>query len=295
MAQPTAHPVKRIGMTIKPRLTAAAEVIHQISDWLAVQRVELVAEPRVREIAPKCEARFVEREEIPPQVDLILVLGGDGTMIATSRLVVAHPVDIPLMGVNFGGLGYLTEFTLEDIFPALRLVLEGQAQIGSRMMLAVDLIRAGGEVQAFSLVNDAVVNKSALARIIEIDTNVDNVHLSTFRADGIIVATPTGSTAYSLSAGGPIVHPSMDAILITPICPHTLTNRPLVLPGESVVALRVKQTPEDVTLTLDGQIGIPLTPQDSIRVRANDRRFRLVQPPSRNYFHVLRGKLRWGQ
>ncbi|MBI4470588.1 MAG: NAD(+)/NADH kinase [Acidobacteria bacterium] len=293
MTEPPQQTIETVGMILKPHLTRAAEVIRDISRLLSGRSVALLAEPAVKEIAPDCEARFIEREQIPALADLILVLGGDGTIIATSRLLAGRPV--PVMGINFGSLGYLTEFTLDGLIPSMEAVLEGRTKIAGRMMLSVKVLRGAEIIAEFDLLNDAVVNKSALARIVEIETSVDDVHVSTFRADGMILATPTGSTAYSLSAGGPIVHPAMDAILMTPICPHTLTNRPLVIPPDSVITMRLASPPEDVLVTLDGQIGIPLTVQDLVTVRASPRRFHLVQPIDKNYFHVLRDKLRWGQ
>jgi NAD+ kinase len=259
---------------------------------LTEHSIELVAEPPLQDIAPACQARMMPRDEMSRQVDLIIVLGGDGTMIATARSLVQPPV--PVLGVNFGGLGYLTEFTLEELFPALEMILHTDFRVQRRMMLDAAMWRHGQLMAAHTVLNDAVVNKGTLARMIEIECLVDEKYVTTLRADGFIVATPTGSTAYSLSAGGPIVYPTMEAMLITPVCPHTLTNRPLVIPSESIVKLILRSAREEVTLTLDGQTGVALQCDDEVVVRRSQKFFEIVQPPEKNYFQVLRDKLLWG-
>ncbi|RMG51313.1 MAG: NAD(+) kinase [Acidobacteria bacterium] len=286
-------PLKRVGVIIKPKLKQAEDVLHRLAQWLADHAIEFVAEPPVKEIAPRCRARIVPRDEISRQVDVIIVFGGDGTMIATARSLNDFPV--PVLGVNFGGLGYLTEFTLEELFPALEQMLRGAVSIERRMMLDAGVWRRGQPVAAQTVLNDAVVNKSALARIIEIECLVNDQYVTSFRADGIIVATPTGSTAYSLSAGGPIVYPTMEALLITPICPHMLTNRPLVIPPTSTVKLILRTAREEVTLTLDGQTGVHLQSDDEVIVRRSERYLELIRPLHKNYFQVLRDKLHWGR
>ncbi len=230
--------------------------------------------------------------ELVEDVDLIVVLGGDGTMLSAARMVGER--QIPVLGVNFGWLGYLTEFTLEEMFPALENVRDGAFFVEGRMMIDV-LLNRGGEVVASSrALNDAVVTKTAPARMIEIESYINGMFVNSFRADGMIVATPTGSTAYSLSAGGPIVHPNMSALLLTPICPHMLSNRPVVVPGESVVDLVFKRAYEDLTLTIDGQPGVELSHDDRITLRRSQTTFNVVRPTNRNYFEVLRTKLKWG-
>lgn len=286
-------PLKRVGVIIKPKLKQAQAVLSQLSHWLVDHSIEFVAEPPVQEIAPECQATIVPREEIAQHVDLIIVLGGDGTMIATARSLADPPV--PVLGVNFGGLGYLTEFTLEELFPALETILHGEIGVERRMMLDVTVLRQRRPLTVQTVLNDVVVNKSALARIIEIECLVNEQYVTTIRADGIIVATPTGSTAYSLSAGGPIVYPTMEAILMTPICPHMLTNRPLVVPHTSSVKLVLRSAREEVTLTLDGQTGVALQSDDEVIVGQSQRVFDLIQPPEKNYFQVLRDKLHWGK
>jgi NAD+ kinase len=285
-------PLKRVGVVIKPKLKQAQAILSQLSRWLADHSIAFVAEPAVQEIAPECQAKIVPREEISQQVDLIIVFGGDGTMIATARRLGDLPV--PVLGVNFGGLGYLTEFTLEELFPALDMILHGEIGVQRRMMLDATVLRQHQPVTSQTVLNDVVVNKSTLARIIDIEGLVDEQYVTTVRADGLIVATPTGSTAYSLSAGGPIIHPTMEAILMTPICPHMLTNRPLVVPPDSTVKLILRSAREEVTLTLDGQTGVALHSDDEVVVRRSQRFFEIIQPPEKNYFQVLRDKLHWG-
>lgn len=285
-------PLRRVGVIIKPKLRQAQAVLYQLARWLQDHTITFVAEPAVQEIAPECQAKIIPREELSQQVDLIIVFGGDGTMIATARSLGEPPV--PVLGINFGGLGYLTEFTLDELFPALETILQGEIGVERRMMLDAVVLRQRQPVAAQTVLNDAVVNKSTLARIIDIECLVDEQYVTTVRADGLIVATPTGSTAYSLSAGGPIIYPTMDAILITPICPHMLTNRPLVISPEAAVKLILRSVHEEVMLTLDGQTGVRLHSDDEVIVRRSQRYFEIIQPPERNYFQVLRDKLHWG-
>jgi NAD+ kinase len=274
-------------------LKEAGHVLDRLATKLRDQGIDLLAEPVVHEIAPSCSATIIPRDQLAREVDLIIVLGGDGTMIATSRLITIPSV--PVIGVNFGSLGYMTEFTLEALFPFLEEIQTEEIEIEGRLMLECRVVRQGNEVARQSVINDAVVNKSALARIIDIECFIDGQPVTNFRADGIIVATPTGSTAYSLSAGGPIIYPSMEAIVITPICPHRLTNRPLVIPGDSTMKFLLRTAREEVTLTLDGQIGIGLKLDDEVVVQRSEKVFDLVRPPRKNYFHVLRDKLHWGK
>ncbi len=285
--------IERVGLMVKPKIREAGPVIERLSRFFTERGVELVAEPIVEEMAPGCRATVRPREDLPAVVDLLIVLGGDGTMLAAARLIGGRR--IPVLGVNFGGLGYLTEFTLEEVFPTLERLLTEDALIDSRLMLDAVVYRAGRCVAEYSVLNDAVVNKSALARIIQIECWIDGALVTTFRADGLIVSTPTGSTAYSLSAGGPIVHPAVAAIVITPICPHMLTNRPLVISSESEVRLTVRTPREEVTLTLDGQVGFALQVEDEVIVRRSAKTFDLVSPVNKNYFQVLRDKLYWGK
>jgi len=197
--------------------------------------------------------------------------------------------------VNYGGLGYLAEFRIEELFAALESILAGNYKLQRRLMLSIELRRGEKIVTGNRVLNDAVVNKSALARIIEIETYLNEQFVNSFRADGLIVSTPTGSTAYNLSAGGPVIFPSMNAVVITPICPFTLSNRPIVVPDDSLIEVRLKTGNEEVALTLDGQVGFPLQVGDRIVIRKSNTTFNLIQPANRNYFDVLRDKLKWGR
>jgi NAD+ kinase len=265
--------------------------------WLGQRGIELVGGPQIEreriEHETGCAVREVEPDDLAAASDLVLVLGGDGTMISTARLM--GDEEVPVLGVNYGGLGYLTEFRIEELYDALEMILADNYRLDKRVMLAVELHRDGQVVQHSRVLNDVVINKSALARIIEIEAYLNHQYVSSFRADGLIVSTPTGSTAYNLSAGGPIIFPSMNAVVITPICPFTLSNRPLVVPDDAEIELLMKTANEEVALTLDGQVGFPLTVDDRVVIRKGRTTFNLIQPSNRNYFDVLRDKLRWGR
>src|SRR6266446_6596187 len=289
--------IKRIGVVVKPHQPDALETLCRLTEWLNDKSIQLVgtAEIKHEEIEHKtgCPVAVVKEEELAAGVDLILVLGGDGTMIATARMI--GDAEVPVIGVNYGGLGYLAEFPIEELFAALEAILAGQYRVERRVMLSVELRRGDELVNKNRVLNDVVMNKSALARIIEIETHLNDQFVNSFRADGLIVSTPTGSTAYNLSAGGPVIYPSMNAIVITPICPFTLSNRPIVVPDDSFIEVRLKTRNEEVALTLDGQVGCPLQAGDKIVIRKSRTTFNLVQPASRNYFDLLRDKLRWGR
>jgi NAD+ kinase len=214
-------------------------------------------------------------------------------MIATARLLDNRSV--PVVGINYGTLGYLTEVRVEEMTDALDAILAGDYRLDRRLMLAAELWRGEERLMRHRVLNDVVVSKSALARIIEIETRLDTQFVNLFRADGLIVSTPTGSTAYNLSAGGPIIYPSMSAVVITPICPHTLSNRPLVVPDAAEIEVTLRTPKEEVALTLDGQVGFRLEAGDRVRITKSRTTFNLVQPLNRNYFEVLRGKLKWGR
>lgn len=294
MAQPA---IKSIGVIVKPHQPDALETLCALTKWLNERGIAFVGLPEIEkeqiEHQTGCPVQVVEEGELSQRVDLMLVLGGDGTMIATARMLGDAPT--PVIGVNYGGLGYLAEFPVEEMFPALEAILGGQYKVQKRLMLTVELWRGEELVKRNRVLNDVVVNKSALARIIEIEAYLNNQFVNSFRADGLIVATPTGSTAYNLSAGGPIIFPSMSAMVITPICPFTLSNRPIVVPDDSVIEVRLVTRNEEVALTLDGQVGVPLQAGDRAVIRKSNTNFNLVQPMNRNYFEVLRNKLKWGR
>jgi NAD+ kinase len=264
---------------------------------LGQRGIELAGGPEIEreriEHETGCSVKQVASDDLAAAVDLVLVLGGDGTMIATARMIADE--EVPVLGVNYGSLGYLTEFRIEELYEALEMILAGNYRLDKRVMLAVELFRGPDLVTRNRVLNDVVINKSALARIIEIEAYLNKQFVTSFRADGLIVSTPTGSTAYNLSAGGPIIFPSMNAMVVTPICPFTLSNRPLVVPDDAMVELLMKTDQEDVSLTLDGQVGFPLRVDDRVVIRKSRTTFNLIQPSNRNYFDVLRDKLRWGR
>jgi NAD+ kinase len=289
--------IKRIGIVLKPHQHDALKTICDLTLWLSEREIEVVGGPDIErervEHQTGCAVKEVPTEKLAASVDLILVLGGDGTMIATARMI--EDLEVPVLGVNYGGLGYLTEFRIEELYTALESILAGNYRLDKRVMLRTLHQRGDEIVNRNRVLNDVVINKSALARIIEIDTYLNDQFVNSFRADGLIVSTPTGSTAYNLSAGGPVIFPSMNAIVITPICPFTLSNRPIVVPDDAVIELRLKTDQEDVALTLDGQVGFALKIGDRVVIQKSRTTFNLIQPSNRNYFDVLRDKLRWGR
>lgn len=289
--------IRQVGIVVKPHQPDALKTICGVVKWLGEHDIELLGGPEIDreriEHETGCSVRVLDEDELAASVDLMLVLGGDGTMIATARMV--GDTEVPVLGVNYGGLGYLAEFRIEELYTALESILEGNYRLDARVMLAVELIRGEQEVTNTRVLNDVVINKSALARIIEIEAYLNRQFVNSFRADGLIISTPTGSTAYNLSAGGPVIYPSMNAVVITPICPFTLSNRPLVVPDDAIIELCLKTQQEDVALTLDGQVGFPLQVEDRVVIRKSRTTFNLVQPTNRNYFEVLRDKLRWGR
>jgi NAD+ kinase len=293
----TQTPIKRIGIVVKPHQPDALQTLCRLTEWLNERAIQLAGTAEIDreriEHQTGCVVEALAEEQLVNSVDLILVMGGDGTMIATARMLGDR--EVPVIGVNYGGLGYLAEFRIEELFAALEMILKGEYKVQRRVMFAVELRRSEETVTRNRVLNDVVVNKSALARIIEIETFLDGQFVNAFRADGLIISTPTGSTAYNLSAGGPVVYPSMSAMIITPICPFTLSNRPIVVPDDSMIEVRLKTEHEEVALTLDGQVGIPMEAGDRILIRKSHSTFNLVQPANRNYFDVLRDKLKWGR
>lgn len=282
--------MKRIGIICKPRRPEPREIFRSLYPWLVERGFSVVAES---DVARELGVSGIPCSEIPDQVDLIIVLGGDGTMLGVARLVGERPV--PILGVNLGGLGFITEVRKEDLYAALENVFAGRYEIEERIMLTADVMRDGERVVHFTVLNDVVINKGTLARIMDLETFVDGTYVTTFKADGLIVATPTGSTAYSLSAGGPIIYPTLHSLVLTPICPHMLTNRPIVLPDDVAVEVILRSDSEHVSLTLDGQEGFPLRQGDSVVVRKCTCKTQFVMPFPRDYFEVLRSKLKWGE
>ncbi|MGH9762223.1 MAG: NAD(+)/NADH kinase [Blastocatellia bacterium] len=278
-----------IGLITKPKEPRATSLASTIAKWAADRGIALLVDHNVGE-APS-RSRRASYDQITTESEAIVVLGGDGTMIAAARLVGGSGT--PVLGINLGSLGYLTDFAVEDTEKALDSLCEGDYEIDPRAMLDWRAVRQDEEFASGIVLNDVVINKSTVARIIEIDCWVDSRQLTKYRGDGLIVATPTGSTAYNLSAGGPIIHPDAQAVCIAPICPHTLTNRPIVLPDTIKVTLQLITREQEVMLTSDGQTGIPLLAEDRIEIKKSPNPFNMVRPRDRDYFQILRDKLRW--
>lgn len=281
----------KIGIIAKTTNAENAPHIIEIVNWLRSKGVDLFLDHDT--------ARFINTEggvsktKLPEDVDIMLVLGGDGTFLSASRLVIKKQV--PLLGVNLGGLGFLTEVGINEVKSVLERVLSGDYTIENRMILVAHVHRHDERIADYSIVNDVVINKGALARIIRLEMYINGSYVCAYKADGLIISTPMGSTAYSLSAGGPIVHPSLNSIIVTPICAHSLTNRPLVVPDDSKIKIVVKETNGEVFLTLDGQVGFSIDKGDVIEVKRSDTHLKVIKSPLRNYYEILRTKLRWGE
>ncbi|SJZ49588.1 NAD+ kinase [Trichlorobacter thiogenes] len=284
--------MKQVAIFAKVHDPRCQGVASELVTWLEERRCQpLVDTHLARHVG---YARGLTEKQIRDRAELVVVLGGDGTLISVARLFSSRQV--PIVGVNLGSLGFLTEITVEQLYPVLEQCLADSHRITERMMLDVSVTRGDQEISRCQVLNDAVINKGALARIIELEARVNDDFLTTFKADGLIISTPTGSTGYSLSAGGPIVQPLMKCVLITPICPHTLTNRPIVLSYQSIIRITVKSSfDEMVYLTLDGQVGVELQEGDCIQVSRADTTTALVTSPEKDYFAILRAKLKWGE
>lgn len=280
-----------IGLVVKRNNPEAVDLARKLVVWLKERGKTLLPEDQV-----SWELGFAQgwrKVEIVERADLVIVLGGDGTLLSLARR--ASRRQVPILGVNLGGLGFLTEVTIEELFPTLERVLAGNFEADHRVTLEVMVFRNGEQVGHHQVLNDAVINKGALARIIDLETYVDDEYLCTYKSDGLILATPTGSTAYSLSAGGPIIYPSVGVVVLSPICPHTLTNRPIVLSDASCIRVILCTAEGDVMLTLDGQEGMPLLDGDRVEVRKSPNVVVLVRSPDRTFSEVLRSKLKWGE
>ena len=289
---PPAQSFKTIGVISRPRRANLSVVVPTLLKWLATRNLRVLYDEETAS-ALSAPASALSREQIAAQSDLLLVLGGDGTLLAAARFAASRC--IPILPINMGSLGFLTSFTVDELYPALEETLAGRAAFSTRTMLLVELERAGRVIDTQHVLNDAVINNSALARMIELELSIDHDFVVRYRADGLVVATPTGSTAYSLSAGGPIVHPTVEAIIISPICPHTLTDRPVVVRDSALIEVKFTGTAESVLLTLDGQTGVPLQENDTIRITRSSQCLQLIQPPKKSYFDILRNKLKWGE
>jgi NAD+ kinase len=284
--------MQRAGIVAKPDAVEAREIVARLIPWLRARGLTVAMDKETASLVPDVSIPAVTRSDLAAHADFLLVLGGDGTLLSVARAV--GDLGVPLLGVNLGGLGFLTAITLEELFPALDAFLAGRLVIEERMMLLTRVRRLDRELAEVLALNDAVIMKSAMSRIIDFSVTVDGQAATAYRADGLIIATPTGSTAYSLSAGGPILFPTMDAVVLTPICAHTLTNRPIVLPGTQRIDVTLL-TNQEAMLTVDGQVGLGLQEHDTVEVRRAGPRVRLVRMPQKHFFSVLRTKLKWGE
>jgi NAD+ kinase len=289
--QPSA-PFHTIGIISRPRRSNLAAVVPPLLHWLEARGIRALYDTETASSLHD-SSKGLSRAQLAKESQLLLVLGGDGTLLAAAR--VAAPLGIPILPINMGSLGFLTSFTLEELYPALEETLAGHLSSSERVMLDVELERGGAVIERQTVLNDAVINKGELARMIDLELTIDGDVVCRYHADGLIVATPTGSTAYSLSAGGPIVHPAVESWVITPICPHTLTDRPLVVRDSSLVEINLSADTESVFLTLDGQTGIPMHGADRVRIKRAAEKLNLIQPPKKSYFDILRSKLKWGE
>ena len=293
--------MRAVGIVAKAGLARAAGHLAQIAAWLEERHVAAIFDTETAELARSAGGvtplETFDRDELPSHVDMILVLGGDGTLLGTAGRIAKARADIPILGINFGSLGFLTEVTLPEMFAALEAALDGNAQTERRMMLHVTVDAGSRRLTDRIVLNDVVVTQGALSRIIELSVAVDGEFMMRVKADGLIIASPTGTTAYNLSAGGPIVHPRVDGLTITPIAPHTLTNRPVVVPGSSEIRVQplIHNDQDEVFATFDGQSLHALKSDHIVTVRRAEHPLRLIRASSRGYFQVLREKLKWGE
>jgi len=282
--------IKTVGIISKPGIEVGRSCIVDLTKWLEDRGIVLRCDQAT---AAYAGASGLPRQDVPEGCDLVIVLGGDGTLLSAARAIGRR--EIPLFPVNMGGLGFLTAITLDELYPELQRALRGEHRIAKRRLLTVEVVRDGQVTASYDALNDAVLTKAALARMIDLDTHVDDQFVCVYKADGLIISTPTGSTAYSLSAGGPIIFPSVPAICLTPICPHMLTNRPVLVPETSVIRIISHGNDESVFLTIDGQVGQPLSEGDAVVCRSSHYSLHLIRPPRAMFFDVLRQKLKWGE
>ena len=282
--------IRTVGIVSKPNSAAAAHIVPALIEWLHARGMAVRIDEQTAFYAG---VTGLPRPEVPEGCDLVIVLGGDGTLLAAARAIGRR--ETPLFPVNVGSLGFLTAITIDELYPELERAFRGEHRIAKRKLLATEVVRDGEVVAAYEALNDAVLTKASIARMIDLDAHVDEQFVCAYKADGLIISTPTGSTAYSLSAGGPIIFPSVPAICITPICPHMLTNRPVLVPETSVIRVISRAPDDSVFLTIDGQVGNPIREGDTLVCRSSDYTLRLVRPPHMMFFDVLRQKLKWGE
>jgi NAD+ kinase len=282
--------VKKIGVFCKPKAPSANDILNKLIPWLRKKNYHIFLDTGTAAIIN--EASSHKKREISQQADLLIVLGGDGTLLGVARA--AHPYNIPILAVNLGSLGFLAEIQIEELYPTLENILAGKFEIESRMLLNACIWRNKEKVEDHNVLNDIVINKGAVARVINLQVLVNGQYMTSYRADGLIIATPTGSTAYSLSAGGPIIHPSMHTLVLSPICPFTLTNRSILIPDQSIIQVKLAAEYDDVRITLDGQEGYDMRAGDILEIKKTKTALQLIRGPNKNYYQILRDKLHWG-
>ncbi len=292
--------VRHVGIVTKPGLREAGGLLLELGEWLLARGITPHYEAAAAVLAHgPVPGPTHEADALPAHIDLLVVLGGDGTLLGAAGRLARAARDVPVLAVNFGSLGFLTEVTLPELYAALALAVTGGAADEARLMLQATVLRQDGQDEPYLALNEVVITKGPLSRMIDLSVTVDAHFVARFRADGLILATPTGSTAYNLSAGGPIVHPAVDALVLTPIAPHTLTNRPIVLPASVTTDVTSSDDDgaprEDIYVTLDGQTGVSLRAGDRLRVTRAPHVLRLLKPEGRSYFAVLRQKLKWAE
>jgi NAD+ kinase len=292
----TSTPVSSVGIVAKHHLRQAAPHLADISAWLRQRGLRAVFEAATAALCSPCEWPVRDKEQLIQEVDMLLVLGGDGTLLGMADRISEAGLSIPILGVNFGSLGFLTEVTLPELYRSLESAIAGHAHIEERLMLQAVTTRGGVQFARHTALNDAVIAKTARARLVDLSVWVGDEFLTRVKGDGVIVTTPTGSTAYNLAVGGPIMHPAVEGLVVTPIAPHTLTNRPIVIPSSSPVRVKPRiEERDEVFVTFDGQAGHELQAGDEVSVCRAATPLRLIRPSTRGYFEVLREKLKWGE
>ena len=277
-------------MLCKPKAPSGVATLNKLIPWLQKRNYQVFMDKETAALINETSSHG--KEEISQQADLLIVLGGDGTLLGVARS--AHPYDVPILAVNLGNLGFLAEISLNQLYPVLENVLSGKFDVERRMLLNACIWRNGKKVEDHNVLNDVVINKGVVARVINLQVLVNGQYMTSYRADGLIIATPTGSTAYSLSAGGPIIHPSMHTLVLSPICPFTLTNRSILIPDHSIIQVKLVAEYEDVRITLDGQEGYDMKAKDILEIQKTKTTLKLIPGPDKNYYQTLRQKLHWG-
>jgi len=279
--------LRKVGLFVK-KDKKACQKADEFEAWLKNEKIEVV---RKESSPPGLHAASNNKVFAPQDLFCLFVLGGDGTFLSAARWI--GDLDVPVLGIKFGNIGFLAEIAAKNLFAAAEKIINDDFTLRRRMRLKVDVVRENNTIISETVLNDIVINRGALARLADVETHIDDHYLTTFRSDGLIVATPTGSTAYSLAAGGPVIHPDVPGILITPICPFTLTNRPLIVPDSIQITLKLAKGASDIKLTFDGQEGLDIDDRDTIIVRKGSHPLNMITLPGQHYFDVLKAKLRW--